>query len=95
MKMKKINQKRLEMKIENEISKWKWKLKFKIENEISFSLSLSIYIISLLSKNCQEKSFFQEKEKYCAAARECHPFRRQNIVKWLKINKRGDLRPQI
>ena len=68
MKMKKINQKRLKMKIENEISKRK--LKFKIENQISFSFSNNI--ISLLNENCQEKLFFQEKETKCAAARDCH-----------------------
>lgn len=62
MKMKLINQKRLKMKIENEISKRKSKLKFKIEIENRFSSSFCNYIISFLNENCQEKLFFQEKE---------------------------------
>ena len=34
MKMKFFNQKRLKMKIENEISKWKWKFKTKIVKKL-------------------------------------------------------------
>lgn len=62
MKMKKNNQKRLKMKIKNEISKQKWKLKFKIEIENQILFSLSNNIIAFLNEFCQEKSFFQERK---------------------------------
>lgn len=51
--MKKNNQKRLKMKIENEISKRKFKIE--IENQILFSFCN--YIISLLNEFCPVKSF--------------------------------------